>query len=97
MSKYIDKIRSLTESELKENGRFMLQQKHLNNTNVSKITIIEPFDIDDNNTISYKGKCVVTVSDEIGSQIMSCTFEGIASLVDDAVSLSPSPITLKKR
>lgn len=97
MNNYLDKIRKLTESELKKNGCFMLQQKSLDKSAISKIMIIEPFSVDDDNNIFYNGKCDVTVSDEFGSQVMNCTFNGIGTLENDNVKLSPSPITLKKR
>lgn len=97
MNNYLDKIRKLTESELKNNGCFMLQQKPHNKPAISKITIIEPFSVDDDNNIFYNGKCEVTVSDEFGSQVMNCTFDGVATLENDNVKLSPTPITLKKR
>lgn len=97
MNNYLDKIRKLTESELKENGYFMFQQKLLDKSAISKITIIEPFSINDYNNILYKGKCVVTIREEFGSLTMNCTFDGIGTLENDNVKLSPSPIILKKR
>lgn len=97
-NEFILKIKSLVESEIKNNGEFKIGSESVKKASLSRIHLIEPFHIDEDGNIRFIGSCAYeqkTPTNETTKK--EASFEGKATLSGTSIVLDKQPITIKIR
>lgn len=97
-NEFILKIKSLVESEIKNNGEFKIGSENVKKASLSRIHLIEPFHIDEDGNIRFIGSCEYeqkTPTNETTKK--EASFEGKATLSGTSIVLDKQPITVKIR